>query len=33
MRLCIELDVLLRALRINANLADQMLNFYSDAKD
>jgi hypothetical protein len=33
MRLGIELDVLLRALRINANLADHILNFYSDAKD
>jgi hypothetical protein len=33
MWLRVELDVLLRALRINANLADQMLNFYSDAKD
>lgn len=33
MRLRFELDVLLRALRINADLADQMLNFYRNAKD
>ena len=33
MRLRFELDVLLRALRINADLANQMLNFYRNAKD
>ena len=33
MRLRFKLDVLLRALRINADLVDQMLNFYRNAKD